>query len=356
MSRLDGEDQRIITGHKAVRAALRDTSTYSSDLQGDADVRDYRQIPLEVDPPRHHLYRNALGPYFVKPTVEKAIPEFRQHTELLVNQYFSFTGQDVIGGLVLPLVMHNLGVLYGRPQDVAEWISWGPDVWTAESQVRDGRILHSYLDRIHKEAMASSCTDVWQEIAHLEIEGKVITENEFWGIASVMLAGGRDTMVKLLTGMLWHFALKPADLELLRSEPNLISSAIQEFLRFFTPLPQMARTTTRETGADHLPDDRYIGISFISGNFDEDIFENPLEINFKRAKIPHLSFGFGPHTCLGNHIAELEARVFLETLVNSELDWQIESCDINFHASPYGTVPDSFRSLFLSPLTKSEGY
>jgi len=61
--------QRIITGHKAVRAALRDTSTYSSDLQGDADVRDYRQLPLEVDPPRHHLYRNALGPYYVKPTV-----------------------------------------------------------------------------------------------------------------------------------------------------------------------------------------------------------------------------------------------------------------------------------------------
>jgi len=355
MSRLDGGDQRIITGHKAVREALRDTTTYSSDLQGDADVRDYRQLPLEVDPPRHHLYRNALGPYFVKPTVEKAIPEFRQHTELLVNQYFSVASRDVIGGLVLPLVMHNLGVLYGRPQDVAEWISWGPDVWTAESHVRDGKVLHSYLDRIYKEATLGANPDVWREIVHLEIEGKAITETEFRGIAGVMLAGGRDTMVKLLTGMLWHFALKPADLELLRSEPELISRAIQEFLRFFTPLPQMARTTTPETGADYLPEDRYVGISFISGNFDEDIFEDPLEINFKRSKIPHLSFGFGPHTCLGNHIAELEARVFLETLVNSELEWQIESCDINFHASPYETVPDSFRSLFLSTLIKPEG-
>ena len=355
MSQYKNSDQRIITGHKAVRAALRDTSTYSSDLQGDADVRDYRQLPLEVDPPRHHLYRNALGPYFVKPTVEKAIPEFRKHTDLLVNQYFSFTGQDVIGGLVLPLVMHNLGVLYGRPQDVAEWISWGPDVWTAESQVRNGRILHSYLDRIYKEAMDSSCTDVWQEIAHLEIEGKVITENEFWGIASVMLAGGRDTVVKLLTGMLWHFANKPADLELLRSEPELIPVAIQEFLRFFTPLPQMARTTTPETVADHLPEDRYVGISFISGNFDEDIFENPYEINLRRAKIPHLSFGFGPHTCLGNHIAEMEARVFLETIVNSQLNWQIDSADITFHASPHESVPDSFRTLTLSTLIKSEG-
>mgnify|MGYP003353688744 CR=1 FL=1 len=64
----------IVSGHKQVRAALRDTATYSSDLQGDADVRDYRQIPLEVDPPRHHLYRTALAPYFVKPRIEQFVP------------------------------------------------------------------------------------------------------------------------------------------------------------------------------------------------------------------------------------------------------------------------------------------
>ena len=62
-----------ITGHKSVREALRNTEKYSSDLQGDADVRDYRQIPLEVDPPRHHLYRAALAPYFVKPTIDEAL-------------------------------------------------------------------------------------------------------------------------------------------------------------------------------------------------------------------------------------------------------------------------------------------
>ena len=62
---------RFIKGHKAVRDALRDTQTYSSDLQGDSDVRTYRQLPLEVDPPRHHLFRSALAPIFVKPAIEK---------------------------------------------------------------------------------------------------------------------------------------------------------------------------------------------------------------------------------------------------------------------------------------------
>jgi cytochrome P450 len=82
---------KTIVGHKAVREALRDTQTYSSDLQGDADVRDYRQLPLEVDPPRHHLYRVALAPYFVKPTIELLIPQFQEHTESLIVDFFKNT-------------------------------------------------------------------------------------------------------------------------------------------------------------------------------------------------------------------------------------------------------------------------
>ena len=348
-------DRIIISGHRAVRDALRDTSTYSSDLQGDPDVRDYRQLPLEIDPPEHHLYRNALSQYFVKPTVEKSIPDFEYHTKRLMHHYFTGANTDVISSLVLPLVMHNLGVLYRRPQDVAEWISWGPDVWTAASPVRDGRVLHEYLDRIYAEARASVHSDIWNEIAYMEIEGKTISQTQFRGIAGVMLAGGRDTVVKLFTGMLWHLGKQPHDLQLLREDPTLIPRAIQEFLRFLTPLPQMARVIKSEGGGDQSGSEKQVGISFISGNYDESVFENPCEINIKREKIPHLSFGFGPHTCLGNHIAEIEARVFLEALVNSNLNWSIQSTDIRFHESPFRDVPDAFMSLVLTSWSGSDG-
>jgi len=110
----------------------------------------------------------------------------------------------------------------------------------------------------------------------------------------------------------------------------------------------MARTTTPETGALNLPDDRYISISFISGNFDSDVFENPFDIDLSREKIPHLSFGFGPHTCLGNHIAELETRVFIEALLNSGVRWTLDSCEIKYHQAPFATIPDSFQSLILA--------
>ena len=272
----------IIRGHKALREALRDTSTYSSDLQGDADVRDYRQLPLEVDPPRHHLYRAALAPYFVKPTIEKSIPEFRENADALINSYFTSEASDVVSQLALPLVMQNLGVLYRRPQDIQEWISWGPDVWTAAGPIRNGATLHAYLERIYQEALNGENSDIWRELAILEIEGKVISAEEFRGIAGVMLAGGRDTVVKLFTGIMWHLGKNFEDLQLLRANRHLITNAIQEFLRFLTPLPQMARTTTPESTSEVLPPDRYVGMSFISGNFDDSVFENPEAINLQR--------------------------------------------------------------------------
>lgn len=337
----------VIRGHKAVRDALRDTATYSSDLQGDADVRDYRQFPLEVDPPRHHLYRSALTPYFVRPAVEAFIPQFRANARHLIQEYFATPGQDVIKDLALPLVMHNLGALYSREEDVEEWISWGPDVWTAAGPIRDGATLHAYLDRVYEEALQGTKEDIWWKIARIEIDGHQISPIEFRGIAGVMLAGGRDTVVKLFTGIMWHFANRPEDLETLRSDSSKITPAIHEFLRFFTPLPQMARTTIPESSGKDLTNDRYVGISFISGNFDEDVFNNPLSIDIARERNPHLSFGFGPHTCLGNHVAEIEARIFMECLVESGWIWGIESSEIRFHDAPYTKVPDSFEALIL---------
>jgi cytochrome P450 len=347
VSALQPSANRVFKGHKELREALRDTQTYSSDLQGDADVRDYRQLPLEVDPPRHHLYRSALAPIFVKPSIERHVDAFTVNTKKIVEDYFKQSNQNVVSNLALPIVMQNLGVIYNRPQDVAEWISWGPDVWTAESEQRSGEVLHRYLDRIYEEALIGSSDDVWRQIATMEIEGQQVSASVFRGIAGVLLAGGRDTVVKLLTGIIWHLARKPSDLQKLRNNPDLVSAAIQEFLRFFSPLPMMNRTMVPESGRTDLPDDRYVGMSFISGNFDTTVFENPFEVNLERPRNPHLSFGFGPHTCLGNHIAEIEAKVFIRVIIESGKNLVVEEEDISFHKPPLEMVPDQFRYVAL---------
>jgi cytochrome P450 len=242
--------------------------------------------------------------------------------------------------------MANIGSFYGRPQDVDEWVSWGPDVWLATGEKRDGAVLHAYLDRVYEEALTSSNNDIWNELAHLEVDGAVISPQEFRGIAGIMLAGGRDTVVKLLTGMIWYFGNHQEDLRWLKSEPDAIPRAIDEFLRFFTPNTAMARTTTPETGATELPEDRYVSMNFFSGNFDETIFPNPGEINLRRERNPHLSFGFGPHTCIGNHLAECEARVFIEALISSGITWELlPTSEIKFYEGKLSGVPAEFHIL-----------
>lgn len=345
MAVIPGKVSEKLTGHTQIRSALRNTQTYSSDLQGDADVRDYKQLPLEVDPPIHHLYRAALTPYFVKPAVEKHQAKFSETAKLFLNKYFSAEPSDLVSNLALPYVMENLGVLYNRSQDVAEWISWGPDVWTAESEVRDGKTLHNYIDRVYAQAINGGKQDIWNEIAHLEINGNHITEIEFKGIAGVMLAGGRDTVIKMITGITWYLAKNPEVLRELRNDRSFMQSAISEFLRFFTPLPAMARTKVPESSGQFLPEDRYVEVSFISGNFDSTAFDSPFEINLKRPKNAHLSFGFGPHTCLGLHLAEFEIRLFLEALLDSGIEMKVISEEITYHGDDFPGVPDKFNSL-----------
>ena len=348
MAVIPGKVSEKLTGHAQIRSALRDTQTYSSDLQGDADVRDYKQLPLEVDPPVHHLYRAALTPYFVKPTVEKHQTKFSENAISFLSKYFSAEPSDLVSNLALPYVMENLGVLYNRSQDVAEWISWGPDVWTAESEVRDGKTLHNYIDRVYSEAIKGGKEDIWNEIAHLGINGKQISEVEFKGITGVMLAGGRDTVIKMITGITWYLAKHPEVLRELRNDRSFMQSAISEFLRYFTPLPAMARTKVPESSGQVLPEDRYVEVSFISGNFDATVFESPFELNLKRPKHAHLSFGFGPHTCLGLHLAEFEIRLFLEALLDSGIEMKVISEEITYYVDDFPGVPDRFKKVVLA--------
>ncbi|MBU6245862.1 MAG: cytochrome P450 [Actinomycetales bacterium] len=311
-----------ITGHQAVRQALRDVATWSSDLQGDADVRDYRQIPLEVDPPDHHRYRTALSPYFVRPRIDGLVPHFERHAHEILGSFEAAGGGDVVSSVALPYVVRCLGDIYCRPQDVDEWMSWGPDVWQAEGEGRSGTCLHEYLDRVFAEDLGSD--DYWSFLRALRIDDRPLTREQFVGIGSVSLAGGRDTVVKLISGAIWHLIVHPADRVRLQDGEVTVRQAIQELLRYLSPLPAMSRVPPDQ---QPLPDqerdpDAFTRISFVSANYDDEVFPDPEVVQLGRPRIPHLAFGFGPHTCIGNSIAEIETEVILSAALPSLERWE----------------------------------
>lgn len=346
-----------ITGYQNVRAAARDYLAYSSDLQGDRDVRDYRQLPLEVDPPRHQLYREAVQPLFMADRLAPKYETFRQEARELISTLGRTEPAELESELALPYVLKCLTHIFNRPQDYEEWYSWGPDVWTAASRaagdaedklVRSGVTLQTYLDRVFDEAEEEQRDDVWGFVSRIEIDGKQITRKEAQGIANVLLAGGRDTVVKLCTGMVWHFIKHPEDRIFLTENPEARKAAIDELLRYLTPLPKMERipAAIHDLPIEQHDPEKFVDLSFVSANFDRTVFSDPETIDIHRPKQPHLAFGFGRHSCMGMNITEHESRAFITELLENWPDWQFsEEPDIHWEQYPDFKYLSVFRSV-----------
>jgi hypothetical protein len=339
-----------IRGYHEVREAAKDYQTYSSDLLGDRDVRTYRQLPLEADPPRHTLFREAVQPLFMGAAIARHKASFEKHAQKLIADFASRGGGEVSSEFALPYVIGCLSIIYNRPQDYDEWLSWGPDVWTAESYMsgdnteasasahrernfeqpseRSGTVLQTYLDRVFDNAEASPNTnpetqDVWDFVSQIQVSGSPINREEMQGIANVLLAGGRDTVIKLVTGLIWHLIANPKDREFLKANPEWFNRTIAEMVRFLSPLPKMERVVRSpdSSGVSIAADAKYVLLSFVSANHDRTIWPDADVIDIHRERKPHLAFGHGRHSCLGMNITEQEVGAFLGVLVNNWPNW-----------------------------------
>ncbi len=320
------EKHTDITGYEAVRAAARDVDTYSSDLQGDRDVRDYRQIPLEYDPPTHTDYRHAIQPLFLRPKLESHIDSFKAIATELIDTALQADGElDVYSDLALPFVVSCLGVIYKRPQDVDEWVSWGHDVWTAKGPTRSGDTLHDYLKRVFSEPNDSD--DIWGTLRSIRPAGELLSEAEFKGYASVLLAGGRDTVIKLVTGLTWHLLSNEADLKSVQADSDLERVLINEMLRFLSPLPAIERVNKAEFDQSSPS---YHRLHFASANHDPSVWDRPDEVLLTRGKTPHLAFGYGPHACIGMNMAEYEAKAWLHAFLPVAKRFQLVQSELVF--------------------------
>lgn len=362
-----------------MRAAARDYETYSSDLLGDRDVRTYRQLPLEADPPRHTQFRDAVQPLFSNVVMKSKAPQFEALAKRLIDDISAKGQGEITRDLALPYVIGCLTIIYNRPQDFDEWLSWGPDVWTAEAYAkgevsaeslrahrerdftrpsqRSGKVMNDYLKRVFDAAEAKVNTDpetkdVWDDISQLQIEGQPISRDEMLGIANVMLAGGRDTVIKLITGLTWHLLVNEADREFLRTNTDAFSKTIAEMVRYLSPLPKMERVLAEDrTARDEDRDtSKYVLLSFVSANFDRSIWPDADVIDIHRDRKPNLAFGFGRHTCMGMYMTETEAQAFLSVIVNNWPEWQLaEEPEIEWIIDGEGAeavhVIDKFNSL-----------
>jgi cytochrome P450 len=338
-----------ITGHADLKAAARDWTRFSSDLQGDTDVRTYRQLPLEVDPPEHGAYRAILTPIFGRQEVATLEPQLRAVAAGLVGALVRRGAAEAVQELALPMVAASIGLAFGRPQDTDELRGWGIETWqTLPDGRRDGSHLEAYLARVFDEAAARPGDDAFSLIAAGQLDGRPLTRLEMLGLGNLILAGGRDTVIALISGAIWYLAGDPSELARMAADPGRIPAAIEELLRFLSPLPRMERQATQDVSGTwgHAAAGEVVLLGFARANHDPDAFGDPEAVRLERSPNPHVAFGNGPHTCIGVHLARLEARVFLEELVAAVRGLRLgDGARITFEEIGGSRVPVRFDAL-----------
>jgi cytochrome P450 len=315
-----------LTALDEVRAAAKDWQHFSSRVLGDADVRDYAQLPLEVDPPEHGAYRALLDPILGRRAIAALEPDIRAIATGLVEGFRNRGRTEAVDDLAVPMVAITIAHVFGRPGDAEELTSWGITSWeVAPDGVRSGARLHAYIDRVLDDAASAPGDDAFSRIAGAALEGRPLSRVEQVGLASLILAGGRDTVIHVLCGAMWHLAGRPAARSRLRAHPEQLPLAIEEYLRYLSPNPGMERRATVDVSGSWGTADAgdIVILGWGPANHDSRAFDRPGEVRLDRRPNPHLAFGSGPHTCIGIHLARLEARVFLEELLSAVPDWSL---------------------------------
>lgn len=275
--------------------------------------------PISSDPPFHHDARKLLLPAFTKTKVAKREAAARAYCHSLID---AFEGRDVVDAardyaqhIPVRVISDMLGF---PPEDgprfrvfiehALEGVNLPPDDRMANMQE-----LFDYLyEQIH-DHLENPRDDLTTYLIEAELYGRKLEPEHVSGTMALLLIAGIDTTWSAIGASLWHLAKTPADRERLVAEPELLPTAMEEFLRAYAPVT-MARLVKEDmhwNGVDMKADD-WILLSFPAANRDPAQFDRADEVIIDREVNRHAAFGLGIHRCLGSHLARMELRVALE--------------------------------------------
>jgi len=313
----------ILLRHEDVRKAARDWETFSSDapfkipIPTEEDVRTVRQLPLEIDPPAQQEYRAIVEPFFSRAKLPEVIAQVEGLVESLVQAALNRDQLEIVREFAIPLQSRGLAYLLNVPQAEAEtWIGWGVHVFREGDGSSKGAAMEAYANSLLDRGKTSGGDDFFSALTRATFQGRPLTREEMLGFCSIVFAGGRDTIINSISGIIGHLAEQPANLEFLRADPRRIVGASEEFFRVLSPSTHLTRLCKRKVGIHGVEVEagKFISLNFAAANYDPETFPNPESVQLDRRPNPHVAFGFGPHLCLGAPHARLVVRSLLKVL------------------------------------------
>ena len=332
----------MVLGHKDVRRCAHNWKTFQSGatpgrivVPSEVNIRDTRQIPFEVDPPSHGAYRSLFEDWFRRPLQPDYEAKLKTQIDAAIDTALSKNALEVVSEFSLPLQSRALTLLLNIPIEEAEtWISWGVHVFRSEESKTDAskaNILYDYIEDKIDEAIATPGEDLYSVLLDSEFQGRKLNKEEVKGAMILTFAGGRDTIINYVTNAIAYLSEHSSALVRMREDPELIRKAVEEFVRYFSPLTHMGRVVTEDAKVcnEAVNEDSRISLCWASANRDERVFENPNEVVLDRKVNPHVAFGFSHHKCLGQHHARQIMKVMLESLSEKVASIEILNADEN---------------------------
>jgi len=316
---------KMVLRYEDLRKIAKNYKLFSSEtdpgrivIPSEVNIRKTRQIPFELDPPAHTAYRAVVESWFRRPMEDEYYEKILIQVNVLLEEMLLKESFEVVEEFALVLQSRALTLLLNVPYEESEiWISWGTHVFRSEDTELDAEkanILYDYIDEKIQAAKKEPKEDLYKLLLEAQVDGKNLTDEEIKGVMVLTFAGGRDTIINAVTNAIAYLAEHPEALELLREKPELGGRAVEEMIRYFSPLTQMGRVVSNDTMiCEHaVKANSRVSLCWASANRDESIFENANELVLDRRRNPHVGFGFSHHSCLGAfHTRQLLKSVLL---------------------------------------------
>jgi cytochrome P450 len=332
----------VLSRFEDVWNAMRDHETYCSRFgpaieNPDDNGRKYSIISM--DPPRHHQVRGILSRLFTPSRIAKLETDVRDIVQEALKPYSPGDVVDAAVKIASPIPSDVIGLLLGVPvQDRAQMREWW-DIFLSREEgqvempkaaIAASRKISDYVRILIEERQRKPGTDMISLICqekHQMRDGSdfSLSPNDVLMFCNLLAAAGSETTVKMLGNMLVALAEHPQERDRVAKDASLALSASNEALRYDTPSHYIARVTTRDVTlhGTTIPKGSWVYLLLGSANRDEREYENPDHFIADRVARRHVFFGAGGHICLGQHLARLEARVFLEEFLQRFPSYQV---------------------------------
>lgn len=318
----NGEGTWIVVRAEDQRNLLRDTDSFSSNRNSFASALGevWPLIPLEIDPPDHKKWRSMLNPLFAPRRIVDLTPVVRERAVSLIEKLKEKgTSADVMNDFCFPfavsIFLQYLGINWDR---LDEFVAWGMHLLHGNPDERRqaAQDIVSFIDALREERKRNPAEDFMTFVMKSEVDGKHPTDQEVRSITILLFVAGLDTVAAALGFDIYYLARHHDAQELLRSDPERIVLAAEELLRFYpsvTPIRRAVRDV--ELHGVLIRKGDLVACPSMTANRDPNEFPDPDKVVLDREDNRHVAFSYGPHRCLGSHLARREIVIGIEELL-----------------------------------------